>query len=361
MSKGTTKPTGGEAGADNGAKDGEVKDGSTADLSLIYCFGKSVAVTRKIDPDVMVVLEQHVIFADRRLDYNRRTGKFYVPGPGRVYKYERSDESKKSPVGGIQAGDSNKNPDTVAGRSTVARRTVTPTSGRTVAGNTALATPPVSRKIPPLVLTQIFFTKGMEGQFGTSQENDTTQDRTAILFGDIQLRHGQVNSVDEAFDFDQPLTEEGFFLTSQILRLIQEPPLPGSPPSTPTRSFLKAWDDVTINKGQSMVIQSDVGTYDSGTDQLYAYGEGDRGVDMLQQEAVGQPASPAHGKAIQFNVKSGAADFVNSDVVQIFDKRTGARPGHVGTPDPNAKAKKRRGAPFMVPNNNLERRGFTGQ
>ncbi len=71
--------------------------------------------------------------------------------------------------------------------------------------------------------------------------------------------------------------------------------------------------------------------------------------------------SPAYGKALQFNVKSGKAHFVNSDVVQLFDKRTGSRPGHVATPDPNVKTKKRRNQPFMVPNNNLERRGFTGQ
>jgi hypothetical protein len=384
----------------NESGDGAVKDQSAVDLSLIYCFGKSVAVTRKIDPDVMVVLEQHIIRADRRLDYNRRTGKFIVPYAGEVYKYERSNESEKSPDGDGQTGESTQDQDAVTGRttagrtntgrSTVARRTVTPTSGRTASAAPGVAgsdrtttaaggrsrgsavdgggaqasqpgTPPVTRKIPPLILTQIFFTKGMEGQFGTSQEGNSTQDRTAILFGDIQLRHAQVNSVEEAFDFDQPLTEEGFYLTSQILRLIQEPPPAGAPPSTPARSFLKAWDNVTVNKGQSLVIQSDVGTYDSGTDVLYAYGEGDRGVVLAQQYAVGQPASPAHGKALQFNVKSGAAHFVNSDIVQLFDKRTGSRPGHLGTPDPNVKPPKRRNNPFKVPTNNMERRGFTAQ
>ena len=391
ISKTSTKNEGG---------DGGVKDESTVDLSLIYCFGKSLAVTRKFDPDVPVILEQHIIYAKRRLDYNRRTGQFSVPDAGRVYKYERKNESEKTPDGDGQTGESTKDQDAVTdrtnvgrtntARSSVARRTVTPTSGRTASGAPGTAgpdrtttsaggrspgstvagsgsqasrpaTPPVSRTIPPLVLTQIFFSRGMEGQFGTSQEGNSTQDRTAILFGDIQLRHAQVNSVDEAFDFDQPLTEEGFYLTSQILRLIQEPPPAGAPPSTPARSFLKAWDNVIVNKGQSLVIESDVGTYDSGTDVLYAYGEGDRGVGMYQQYAVGQPSSPAYGKAVQFNVKSGAAHFVNSDIVQLFDKRTGARPGHVAPPDPNAKKPKKRGTPFMVPNNNLERRGFTAQ
>ena len=30
-----------------------------------------------------------------RLDYNRRTGEFYVPGPGIVYLYDRPDESQQ--------------------------------------------------------------------------------------------------------------------------------------------------------------------------------------------------------------------------------------------------------------------------
>ncbi|MGP0066005.1 MAG: hypothetical protein ACLQGP_20695 [Isosphaeraceae bacterium] len=377
---------------DAAAKDGEAKDESTVDLSLIYCFGRSLAVTRKMDPDVPVWLEQHMILAKDRLDYNRRTGEFIVPGAGQFYKYERTNDSEKVPGSDGKNGERNKNTEVVAGRpdagrtTTASRRTVTPTSSRTASGassssrttasaggrsarstgdgnatSSPAATPPVSRTFPPLVLTQIFFTKGLQGQFGTSQDSSSTQDRSAILFGDIQLRHAKVNSVGEAFDFDQPLTEDGFFLTSQILRLIQEPPPPGSPPETPARSFLKAWDNVIVNKGQSMVIYSDVGTYDSGTDQLYAYGEGDRGVTMMQQHAVGQSPSPAYGKALQFNIKSGAAHFVDSDLVQLFDKRTGARPGVVGPPDPNVKKPRRRNAPFMVPNNNLERRGFTGQ
>jgi hypothetical protein len=387
MGQGSNKPgAGGERG------DAEGKEDSPVDISLIYCFGESVAVTRKLDPDVYVILEQHIIYAERRLDYNRRTGEFIVPGAGEFYKYERSNESEKGPDGRPKTGESTRDPAAVAGqpnggRSTAARRTVTPTSGRTASGapraadpdrtttsagsrsprssdagdGSQPATPPVSRRIPPLILTQIFFTRGLQGQFGTSQDSNSTQDRTALLFGDIQLRHAQVNGVGEAFDFDQPLTEKGFNLTSQILRMIQEPPPAGSPASTPARSFLKAWDNVMVNKGDSLVIQSDVGTYDSGTDTLYAYGEGDRGVTMAQQYAVGQPASPAHGRAVQFNVKSGAAHFVDTDVVQLFDKRTGSRPGIVGTPEPGVKRPRKKGTPFMVPNNNLERRGFTGQ
>jgi hypothetical protein len=104
-----------------------------------------------------------------------------------------------------------------------------------------------------------------------------------------------------------------------------------------------------------------VGTYDSSSDQLYAYGEGNRGVSIAQQEGLGQPASQTDGKAAELNVKTGAVHLINSNVVQFFDKRTGSRPAHVPPPDPNAKPKKPRKPPFKIPNNNLERRGFTGQ
>ena len=171
----------------------------------------------------------------------------------------------------------------------------------------------------------------------------------------------EVNGVDESFDFDQHLPEDGFYMTSQILRLIQEPPPAGSPESTPARTFIKAWDDVIVNKGESAVVQSDIATYDSDSDKLYAYGEGDRGVALAQQYGVGQPASPAYGKAVQFNVKTGTFRFINSDAVQFFDKKTGSRPGKVPPPDPNTPKKKKNKQLFKVPNQNVERRGFTGQ
>ena len=170
-----------------------------------------------------------------------------------------------------------------------------------------------------------------------------------------------MNSVDEAFDFDQLLPEKGFYMTSQILRLIQEPPPAGSPAETPARTFAKAWDEVTVNKGQSAVLQSDIATYDSGTDKLYAYGEGNRGVVLAQHYGVGQPASPAYARAAQFNVKSGTFRLSDSNAVQVFDKRTGSRPTHVPRPDPTAPKKKKQGGLFKVPTQNLERRGFSAQ
>src|SRR5262249_48211238 len=62
---------------------------SRVDIALIYCFGNPTAISRKVDPDVPVVLEKQRIDAwdhpgpergdgqaviPGRLDYNRRTG-----------------------------------------------------------------------------------------------------------------------------------------------------------------------------------------------------------------------------------------------------------------------------------------------
>jgi hypothetical protein len=391
---------------DKGRGNEDVGDGAQeqrpVDIALIYCFGHTLGVSRKIDPDVMIVNQQQIILADNRLDYDRRTGWFYVPGPGKVYLYDRSAESSDSESGSASPGQNGGLPN----GSRIPRRTgrpnlgptaerdraVTPTSGRslvqasgagpasgpvrpatavsrrsTAPGASArpslpsqAVTPPVTRKIPPLILSQIYFTTEMHGRFGTGQSTDTRTERTGEFFGDIQFLRAEVPSQDVAFDFDKPLPTDGFFLTSQILRVIQEPPPPGAPASTPTRSFAKAWDNVTVNKGGTSVIQSDVGTYDSLNDQLYAYGEGNHGVVIAQQEGLGQPESRTEAKAAELNVKTGAVHLINSDVVQFFDKKTGSRPAHVPPPDPNAKPKKKVKPLFKIPNSNLERRGFSG-
>ena len=160
---------------------------------------------------------------------------------------------------------------------------------------------------------------------------------------------------------DDRLSEDGFYLTSQILRIIQEPPPPGSPEKTPARSFAKAWDKVHVNKGETMAIEADVTTYDSGTDLLWAYGEGAHGVTFAQQAGPGQPISASSGKALQYNVKSHAGRMRRGATRSTSStSKTGGRPSNVPMPDPTAPPEKKGKKPFMVPNTNLERRGFTG-
>ncbi len=204
----------------------------------------------------------------------------------------------------------------------------------------------------------------MRGRLGTGQANDTQQTRWSEFFGDIELVRAEVPTDEgskSVLDPDKPLPPDGFFLTSQILRVIQEPPPAGAPASTPARSFLKAWDNVTVNKAEESGLQCDIATYDSATDQLYAYGEANREVALIQQSGPGQPPSRSSAQAVQYNVKTGTGTSVGSDVVNIFDKKTGARPPHIPPPDPNAKPKKKKkNTKYQIPQTNLERRGFTG-
>jgi hypothetical protein len=143
--------------------------------------------------------------------------------------------------------------------------------------------------------------------------------------------------------------------------VIQEPPPAGAPASTPARNYLKAWDNVTVNKSETSGLQCDVATYDSSSDQLYAYGEGGREVAMVQQDGPGQPPSRSSARTVQYNVKTGTGISVGSDTVALLDRKTGARPPYIPPPDPNFKPKKKKSKDlFRIPNTNTERRGFTG-
>ena len=124
--------------------------GSRVDIALLYCYGNPVAISRKVDPDVPIVLEKERIDAwdyqdpsqgdgktvfPGRLDYNRRTGEFYVPGPGIVYLYDRPNEDQnKDGAGPASAPPANAAPAARGGARTANGRTVTPTAARSPRG-----------------------------------------------------------------------------------------------------------------------------------------------------------------------------------------------------------------------------------
>ncbi len=383
---------------------------SRVNLAMLFCYGNPVAINRKVDPDQPAVLERQKIIAWDRpgdpirpkerppvaglLQYNRLTGQFFVPGPGMVFLYNRPDDDKKketqagpAPAGGDPAAPSGESGATTTGsvpsRAT-GTRTRTPTDDRTVVPTSAVASdgeadaparaglrtasrtpaeppsPVVRRKLPSLVLIQVEFSTGMRGRVGSGQATDTRQERWSEFFGDIELVRSKVASEVVELDPDQELSEDGFFLTSQMLRIVETPPPPGSPAKAPARTMVKAWDHVQINKGQEFTIVSDVGTYDSQTDLLYAYGEGRRGVTILQQAGPGQPPTRIPAGAVQYGFKSRAWHLIDSNMLRIVDHRTGVRPGNIPPPDPTAPPRKKRKSPYRVPNTNLERRGFTG-
>ena len=150
------------------------------------------------------------------------------------------------------------------------------------------------------------------------------------------------------------------FLTSQVLRVRTEPPPVGSPASTPARDYVKAWDHAQVHNKEK-AFDADVVTYDSEKDLIYAYGEGGRGVNYVEQVANGQPFSQGLARAVQINPKTGAAHFVENSSVQLIDKNSGARPTAAVPVDPDFKKKKRPKKGFRIPSSNIERRGFTGQ
>ena len=151
-----------------------------------------------------------------------------------------------------------------------------------------------------------------------------------------------------------------YFLTSQTMRVITEPPPPGATPNTPSRNFLKAWENAYAKTSDSM-IEADIITYDSLNDLIYANATEGRQVQVVQQAGNGQPGSPMRAEAVRVNPKTGAADVVGPQVIQMLDKRTGSRPKPVAPPDPNAKPPKKPRNPYKPPLNNVERKGFTGR
>jgi hypothetical protein len=214
-------------------------------------------------------------------------------------------------------------------------------------------------EFPPLVLTQIYFNKGMRGRIAAGQVDEKVPTNWYEFFGDIQFARAKVPDGQTTLNFDK-LPGDGLFLTSQTLRVRTEPPPVGSPPSTPARDYVKAWEKAYVWSSDKS-LQSDVITYDSEKDLIYAFGEQGRGVIYAQQHAAGQPSSLGTAKAMRLNPRTGAMHFIDNSSVQLIDKNSGARPDVVKPTDPDVTKPKPPRRPFRLPTGNIERKGFTGQ
>ncbi|MGB2612377.1 MAG: hypothetical protein WBC80_25665 [Isosphaeraceae bacterium] len=323
----------------NAADGGAEAEKPKPDLTLIDLVGNAVAISRKVDPEKPVLLSLQKVTSEH-LIYDRRTGDFQSPCAGMVYLYDKADDPEKS-----------KGPD---GEAPVAnRRPIRPVAGKP--GDKPGGKAPVL----PLVLTQIKFTREMIGRFGTGKTTDKTATRWADFFGDIESARTPVANVRTIVNYDR-LPPDTYFLTSQTMRVVSEPPPPGSPENAPARNFLKAWENAYATTNDTM-IQADVITYDSHNDLIYANGQEGRLVQVVQQVGPGQLGSPMRADAVRVNPKTGAADVIGPHVLQMLDKKTGTRPTPVAPPDPNAKPAKPRKNPYRPPANNVERKGFTGK
>jgi hypothetical protein len=314
-------------------------DQPKADLAFIDLVGKAQAISRKVDPDRPVVLSRQHITGDRIL-YNRETGRFRVPGAGIVYLHDRSDK----PLPGQEQ------PEAAPGANRRPIRQAAGKPGDQPGAKPALAT---------LVLTQIRFSRELIGRFGTGKQSDQRETRWADFFGDIEAARAIVPDTRTIIDYDRPPADT-YFLTSQTMRVVTEPPLQGAPRNAPARNFLKAWENAYAKTSDTM-IQADVITYDSLNDLIYANGQEGRLVTVVQQAGPGQPGSPMRADNVRVNPKTGAADVIGPQVMQFLDKRTGTRPTPVPPPDPNAKPPKTPKPPYRPQLNNVERKGFTGR
>jgi hypothetical protein len=354
MSKSPSKPKSGGGAADPANEDvgpaEESEKPKQAELARIYCYKRAIAITRKVDPDSPILIQKQKIYADDSLVYDHLTGEFEVPKAGFVSLYDRGKEPSNAPDQIVEGGENGHN---------VPNRSATGTRSRTTARPTPPATKPKAAKVPPLVLTQIHFAKGMVGQYRSPKPNDKTVTEWSEFFGDIQVARAQVPDERSFLNLDK-LPRDGSIVTGQFARVVGEPPPATAPPSTPVRHFVKVWDRATLTSIDK-TLSADAITYDTYKELFFAYSDPGRQVIVAEQHAPGQAASSGTNKALQFNPKTGAVNATNSNQVMLLDKKTGLRPGVEMAADPFAKPKKPYKKPYRTPPTNVDRRNFTGQ
>ena len=344
----------------------------SAELTLLFCYRNAGGISRKVDPELPIPIQQQRIEAAEILAYDRRTGDFYVKGKGKVFLYDR--DAKASPNN--TQHNTNKNQDTrldtTDSESSSTPYRVTQTSTRLVkptGARTGNLLPPSLRnqhpsedvepsELPTMILTQIQFNRGMIGRFASGQQNDRTDDRWSEFFGDVEACRAKVINTKVRLNADH-LPVDGLFLTGQTLQVLQEPPPLGAPEATTARQYLKATEKAYAWNHEK-ALNADVITYDSYKDLVYAYGKDGHNVVIAEQHAAGQPISSTSAENAQLNPKTGAVHLSNPSSVGLIDKNTGYRPAAAAPDDPYTKKKKPPKRPFRLPTQNIERRGWTG-
>jgi hypothetical protein len=332
-----------------------------AEVSLVECIGKVVAISRKVDPVRRITMQQHRITGDY-LTYDRLSGDFHVPGAGMVYVWSRGDQERSGPALGA----------TEPARPAVLRvsdpgRPAGPRAAPAVVRNgeaDRAARPAASPKaagkpIPPLTLIQVSFRKEMRGRFPAGKEHEA-ETRWSDFFGDVQALRSRVENLDTPLDFDRP-PPGAAYLTAQTMRLVSEPTpaATGSGPgSGAARNFLKAWENAQALAGDK-VIQGDLITYDSQSDLFYAYGLNGRNVYLAQQVGNGQPYSFAPMRAFRYNHATREQTPIEPYNYEIVDAK-GGRAGPLPEPEPKPK-KPFRGLLRLPGRSNSERKGYSGR
>jgi len=341
------------------------------DLQWIELDGKAVAISRKVDPERPILVNLQKLVGDR-IVYDRRTGDFQVGGPGMVYLYDRGDvlslpvkEDREQPLTDRRnvrptSGPADRRRPAAEPSASRNRSSASPEGANSREASNHGSRPNEERELlQPLILTQIRFVQEMKGRVGTGKFSDRSEPRWAEFFSNVEVARGPVTNERTTFDFDR-LPATTYHLTSETLRVVTEQLASASGQQPSARHFLKAWENAYA-KTRDVVIQADVITYDSGNDLIYANGEEGRPVIVVRQVGLGQPGSPLRADAVRVNPRTGSADVIGPQALQILDARTGARPRPVAPPDPNAKPKPPPNRLYRTPPNHKERRSFTGR
>lgn len=344
-------------------------DGTKADVALIECFRQVVAVNVKREPETGETLQKERIVCDR-LTYEKATGKFVVPGEGEIFLYTREGKGGAGFPGQGDGRNAGNNGRVIRPTSGPGRDLDDPSRPPAVIGHNAVRNltdraqnknqvRPRDRALPPLMLTQIHFTREMHGRFGSGQLNDKTETRWADVFGNVEVLRAKVADANTVLDpDDRPADAQS--ITAQTLRVVSEPSRDPKNPDAPPRYLMRAWEEAYASF-EDKTIQADTITYDSQSNLFYAYGEDGNDIAIAQQDRFGQPASTTAGRAAMYNAKSGQAQVVDPKQVAFFDSKTGERPTLVKPKEEKVKQKRPPRAQFRNLRGNIERKDFTGR
>ena len=368
-----------------------------AEIAVVQCVDDVVLVNLKreealpgqADADRAILEKQRI--EGNELIYQKATGRFYVPGEGEVFLYQREGSdtqlvpSDDKPAGNAPKPARETTKPGSRGPGARAPGTVRPTAGPPTGGAPVRRAPAVAGRssprdpgelydrtraaeaakklanaLPPMVLTHVKFSDSMVGRLGSGKESDKTETRMADFFGDVEAVHAKVAGPDSLLDPDDlPLGAE--FMTSQVMRVVSEPtpPTRDNPDPSP-RYYLKAWENAHA-VADDKIIEADKITFDSLNNLFWAYGEGGRDVLIAQQVGTGMPAQIVKGSAAWHNHNTGESNLIDPKNAVLLDQRTGERPKPVPPKDKKDKPKLPKRQKFKNPYGTFERKGFTGQ
>jgi hypothetical protein len=300
--------------------------------------GRNVtAISVKRDPETGQRIEVQRITGER-ISYDKRTGEYSVPGKGTVYLWRRSAVGpEKAP--GLPGG-----PLPQANR------------GRAVPIANPTRKPGPTKEYAPWELTKVQFEENMKGRFGVGKDKEESESRTADFYGAVQVITAVVLNEMTDLSFDSHPT--GFKrITADSLRIVSEPPPPGVK-DVAARTFVTAEKNAQATT-ETHTVAADILKFDSAKDLFLAYGLDGRDVAIVNQANPGQPSSIIRSEAAYYNHKTGAAQPINPNTIQLLDASAGQRPGPEGPRGPEA-AKPRNQRPSLrpPPSSHIERRGF---